>query len=212
MKKLLLFYFLLNCCFSLNAQSKQYIEDLKNGVLVVRLTSNFSKINYLKRILSKGKLSPRAAEKTAKRIHKFETEKISLGKEWMKAFSEYYDFSEVLFVFDTLSRKAIANGMQNCFLDENLNINPSIKLNNRPFLMTFASQVDSENGSGAEAIIFKNADFMPLRKPFPYYVKTVSASYIFNKIFKPSISERKNIERIVKTMNRKLTRYYNRTH
>lgn len=193
---------------SISAQSGQAIEDLREGVLVVRLTSDYKKIKELNRLIDEGNISGYAKGTAEDRIRKIQFEREAENELWIRAFDEFYQFSEILFAYDTLGRKALALDGKNCFLNPNLEIDPSLSLNGRPFLMLYFSNINSETGSGAEAVIFRNSDFEELSKPFPYYVKTTNFMFIFNKLFKPSISKPKNIGRVVKKLNRNLERFY----
>ena len=193
---------------SISAQSGQAIQDLKEGVLVVRLTSDYKKVKELNRLIDEGNISSYAKGNAEDRIRKIQSERNAENRLWMQGFEEHYGFSEILFAFDTLRRKALSLDGKNCFLNDNLEIDPSLSLNGRPFLMLYFGNINSETGTGASAVIFRNSDFEELSKPFPYYVKMTNFMYFFNKVMRTSSAEVRNMERIVKKMNRNLERFY----
>ena len=65
--------------------------------------------------------------------------------------------------------------------------------------------------SGAEAVVFRDANFQQLSNPFPYYVKTTGFMLVFNAIFKNSIADDRNIRRVVRKLNKNLEKFYEKS-
>lgn len=184
------------------------ITDLKNGVLIVRLTSEYRKLEALEELLENGDISVETEANLPLKMTRIEVERDLENDLWVRNFKAHYQFSDILFAYDTLRMDAlIKNDGKNCFLDEDMKINPSLSLNGRPFLMLYKGIISE--GSGAEAVLFRDANFVQLKKPFPYFVRTTRFMYVFNSIFKGSIADARNIEQVVKKIEKKLNKFYN---
>ncbi len=183
------------------------IIDLKEGVLIVRLTSELKKINALNELLENGDLSYNTRSQLPERIKKIKIDRDTENALWIEHFKTFYNFSEVLFAYDTLRKEALWNDDgKNCFLGADMKIDPSLSLNGRSYLMLYKGNIS--DGSGAEAVIFRDANFKQVEKPFPYYVKTTGVMYVFNRLFKSSIADNNNIARIVRKIDRKVKKFY----
>lgn len=155
-------------------RSFSQIEILKNNVLLVRLNTAHSKIEYLK---NAGKLD--LAEKEEQRI----TEK---NRKTMEAFRERYDFSKVYF-FYTDAADALKHGR----FDEVELFDAGMRpVSDRSFLkrgylvaafasvyqdQTFVEGTDNARyavagTSGLPALVVMDAEYIQLRKPFPYRI------------------------------------------
>ena len=171
------------------------IIDLKEGVLIVRLTSEFRK---LKAIEERALASLESAQEI---IEKRDAE----NKLWRKHFKRYYSFSDVLFVYDTLRKEALwEHDGKNCFLGEDMKIDSSISLNGRSYLMLYKGTVSNSQS----AVIFRDANFKQVERPFPYYVKINSLSHIYNSLFNSDNADDINITRIVSKIDRKVRKFY----
>ncbi len=185
------------------------IRDLKDGILIVRLTSEFKKIKELNRILEEGDISAQTRASLPNKIQKIIEDRDAENSSWITYFETEYNFSDVYFAYDTLRKEALlGNGGENCFLNKSFKIEPSLSLEGRNFLMLFKETLPD---SGAEAVVFKDASFQELSKPFPYYVKTTGFMLVFNSLFKNEIAEDRNIRRIVKKVNKKLESFYKKS-
>lgn len=184
----------------------QAIRDLRDGILIVRLTSDFKKVKELTRILEEGDISPQTKMSLPNKIQKIIEERDAENSSWITYFKSEYKFSDVYFAYDTLRREALlGNDGINCFVNKSFKIDPSLSLEGRKFLMLYKETLPQ---SGAEAVVFRDASFQHLSDPFPYYVKTTGFMLIFNVLFKSSIAEDRNIRRIVRKINSKLEKFY----
>jgi hypothetical protein len=149
------------------------INQLRTGALVVRLKTNKILINAL---LKQGDI-------VSAREKQFEMKCININI--MRAFRYNYDFSKVYFIYSSSSDSLLKGIRNNIFLDSNLMIDPSIKMNEKFYLLAerdnaYNSSIGfvkedtaknlKENGYSIKemAIVVKNKYGHQLKKPFPY--------------------------------------------
>lgn len=184
------------------------IRDLKDGILIVRLTSDYRKITELERLRKEESVSVENRLKLPERLRKIKAIRDRENALWIEHFQNEYSFSEVYFCYDTLRKEPLLyNDGKNCFLNKKFKIDPALSLEGRDFLMLYKG---SAGEAGVEALIFRDASFQELSKPFPYYIKTTGLMYFFNKIFKESIADDRNIRRVVRRLDQKLHSFYER--
>lgn len=174
------------------------IKDLKKGVLIVRLKSDFKKIEAMKQRNMTVLMN--------QTVEKRDTD----NRLWMEAFEKHYEFSEILFSYDTLGRTALKNGSTNCFLNSDFETDPSLSLDDRPFLMLYWGSKGDNSGLSPDGLVFRDSDFQVLKKPFPNFVKISNFNSNFNKLIKTSNAKRVNMERVVKKINKRLSGFYER--
>jgi len=102
----------------------------------------------------------------------------------------------------------LGNDGRNCFLNQDFEIDLSLSLDGKNFLMLYEETLPE---SEAEAVVFRDASFQHLSKPFPYYVKTTGFMLVFNSIFKNSIAEDRNIRRVVRKLNKNMEKFYEKS-
>jgi len=217
--KLFITTFLLFCTTTIFAQTevevpeKSYpataIRELKDGILIVRLTSEFKKLKELNRILEEGDISASTRARLPHQIQKITEERDAENSSWITHFKNEYTFSDVYFAYDTLRKEALlGNDGRNCFLNQDFEIDLSLSLDGKNFLMLYEETLPE---SEAEAVVFRDASFQHLSKPFPYYVKTTGFMLVFNSIFKNSIAEDRNIRRVVRKLNKNMEKFYEKS-
>lgn len=157
------------------AVSRWQINELKNGALMVRLSSNRKTIE----ILRKNKQEDLATQK--------EQETFAINKGIVRAFSKYYNFSKVYFFYSHSSDTLLKGAREGIFLDTNLSIDPNIKFTEKFYLIAekdyaYSSAIgfvpeDSakhtfETGTAAKemGVVTKNKYGHQLKEPFPYAV------------------------------------------
>ncbi len=170
--------------------SKTQIKQLKEGVLLVRLKTAESTINALREV---GK-----NEEADKVKLKQETE----NKKIINAFKNNFDFCDVRFFFSNNSDKVRLKQFENIFLNDSLEVDPSIKL--EPDIsffiaefgyigqdtMKYYSHHSYKPGKdyGVEGVLhyytpssdinfyalrILDRNFVQLNKPFPYYTRAI---------------------------------------
>lgn len=208
-----------------NAVSKWQINQLKNGALMVRLHTNKTLIEGLRKM---GK-----ADLATQKEH----EMMAINKNIVLAFSKNYTFSKVYFFFSQFSDTLLNGARSGIFLDTNLTIDPSIIMHEKFYLIAERDDIYNSsigyvkedtarfvkevgNSSREAAIIIKNKYGHQLKEPFPFYIinkSTVTGTpvvYIkLNGASIPVTVEKKyRIERYcanVSTLNKYLIGFYN---
>ena len=197
--------------------SERQIKQLKNGFLLVRLHTRQPLINAL---------NANNRQEEAKQI---EIEQRNKNVEIMKAFRLYFDFCPTYFFYSNDSEKIKQeNTSAVTYVDSTGTRNEDIKLPNQTFYIaefalvkkdtaTFQDRpylVETENGLeqhnrtegggnfGFEALVFKSPQFYQLRRPFPYYSRTLQSLPIFRRSFK----------RVIQRANEALHYYYNKVY
>ncbi|MFT5821915.1 MAG: hypothetical protein ACI8ZM_003171 [Crocinitomix sp.] len=197
--------------------SQRQIKELKESVLLVRLRTRQPLIDALLK-------SDRKEE--AKKIA---LEQLKKNQEIIAAFNKYYDFCPVFFFRSDYSNYVLNQQLDSVvFLNDTAGIDPGIKINSELFYIaeitalgkdtaTFEEGtylVQTEDGlerrtqyggggnNGFEALIFKSSTFYQLRRPFPYYSRTLQSLPIMRRSFK----------RVIQRANEALHYYYNRVY
>ncbi len=174
--------------------SKWQINQLKDGALMVRLSSNKTTIE----ILRKNKKEDLATQK--------EQETFAINKNIVRAFTKCYTFSKVYFFYSNSSDTLLKGAREGIFLDTNLSIDPTIKYTGKFYLIAekdfaYSSSIgfvpeDSarslfETGNAAKemGVVTKNKYGHQLKEPFPYAVTAkgspVAESVVYIQFVKP---------------------------
>ena len=215
------------------SRSKAQIQELKEGVLLVRLKTSQPKIDALRKV---------GFEKKASKVEQYQLEQ---NKAILNAFKEKYDFSKVQFFYSYNSnniRKGTFNGI---FLNENLEVDSSIIIDSSTYIYTaelanieqdtakflydYHSSVDGNftekrtpmyyggTNLSFKSIVVKDNQFNQLCRPFPYYSRYIGESIrrypeqvlFFGAIIIPLISSY-TLDQSVEKLNKKLYKYHNK--
>ncbi len=173
--------------------SKWQINQLKSGALVVRLKTNHLLIDALK----KSGQNDLATQKS--------NEVYIANRALVRAYSLYYTFSKIYFMYGTNSDALLNGGRSGIFLDSNLNVDPTIVMNEKYYLIaeddySYSSSIgfvreDSakfakEAGTGAQecVIVVKNKYNHQLWHPFPYRVALRGSTTATVKVYEKNSS------------------------
>ncbi len=187
------------------------------GALLVRLQTKRASIEALRE---------RGNFNLADRI---EEEQRELNQKIVDGFKTDFDFCKTYFFYSHYSIY-VKNGQLDsvAFLDKNLEVDTSISVGNNGFLtaefgkikqapgkyyddyetiqgegdVTRRKKYYGEPNMGFRALIIKDDQFVQLRKPFPYYVRTLS-SFIFI---------RRKPHKTIARMNKQLHKFYRRSN
>lgn len=161
------------------AVAKWQINQLKNGTLVVRLRTNQKQIEGLKK-MGKADLATQMEYQT-----------MAINKNIILAFTKYYTFSKVYFLFSQYSDSLLNGKRKGIFVDSNLVVNPQIEMKENFYLIAEKDDVynssigfvnedtarfvkEMGNASTEAAIVIKNKYGHQLKDPFPHFVKNKS--------------------------------------
>lgn len=217
MKTIIILLFLL--CVGGIAFSQTYqnpvaaIQDLKEGVLVVRLRTHANKIAKLEGKIASGDLSEKAHENYVSELEETRREVAEENRLLREAFKSQYNFSDYLFLYDTLAPALKDEKISGVFLNEAGEVDLDITLKG-PFLMVGIGPVlNSESAAINESLIFYDRNFNAMQSPFPSHVWGTSAiKYFFWSFTYPDEKiEELKILRAVEKMNKKLFRYHSTT-
>lgn len=167
--------------------SEQQIKQLRDGTLLVRLKTSQNKIDALK---SRGYI-----EKANKIENKLNIE----NKKIISAFNENFSFCKTAFFYSSSSKNILNGNFDNIFLDNNLMIDSSIKIDkNKPYFIAEFTTLEQDTAKyfshysydpdgdfnlkkvsnfykssdyNIFALVIKDKNFIQLNKPFPYYKK-----------------------------------------
>lgn len=197
--------------------SERQIKELKENVLLVRLSTRQPVIDAL---LKSGR------NEEAKKV---ELDQLKKNQELIAAFDTYFDFCPVYFFRSNYSKYIIKNQLDSIiFLNDTAGFDPGIKIQSELFYVAeiAALQADTatfetgtylaetEDGlverkayagggnSGFQALIFKSSAMFQLRRPFPYYSRTLQSLPIFRRSYK----------RVIQRTNEALHYYYNKAY
>lgn len=181
-------------------QSKEWFAQLENGHLLVQL---FNRDRTKKHI--EAELGPNA-------VARYEADQMEKRKRLMKAFESHFTFCPVLFFYsnDALHLKN-RDFDQVTFYNSQHQVIPAEQVNISSFLIGEVSRVESdsityvsEDGTTKKrpsyafsAFVFRDNQFRQLRRPFPFYVRTMQGT--------PILQRKEN--GLVKAIQNKLVRF-----
>lgn len=162
--------------------SKYSIDKLKKGVLIVRLKTNKKGIDAM---LSMG--LEKKAQKAQRQID-------ADNKAIINAFKDMYSFSDVYFFYSNNTQNVRDMKFENIFLDENLKVDKSIKLNplytfymigdfDKVRTLNDKGEYDGSSSLISRAIVMKDRDLEQMPRPFPFYIKAGNKNQIQNHVF-----------------------------
>jgi len=193
--------------------AREHILAMKDGALLVRLQTRSQSIETLK---------DRGMEDKAKQL---EERQRNQNLEYVEAFISEFDFAPVYF-FRSEDSKLVKEGRLDevVFLDGEMNADSSIKVMKKIIYTAEFGTVDPDDSKrredyrlekdssgvkqkptyygsadmGFEALVIMNDQFVQLRRPFPYYVRTFGKKGIINR----------SPKKTVRKMNEKLFQFY----
>ncbi|MGB0864656.1 MAG: hypothetical protein ACPGXZ_17175 [Saprospiraceae bacterium] len=175
-----------------------HLTALQNGVLIVRYETSRNKLNALELMVKqkpKSKRFKRLLRKTTKKAK-------ALQEATITAYTEYYTFSKVIFMPDTLSNKLLAGVRKGIFVNQYLEIDESIELTVDDFYITYSGFTPVSTTSGMEALLIADSENNLLKAPFPYATKLNTLSGTVNAADKAI-----EIGKIVQNQQRKLDEF-----
>lgn len=188
------------------ARGDSAIQAIKQGVLIVRLASGSKKIEELNKLAAAGGISEARQKRLQEMAQSTREETDRTNRLLVGEFARQFDFSKVLFLYDT-AVQYLKDGVQSgIFLDTALQADPAIRLDGAPYCIAyFGREPNSPAGSKVEGLLTLDRDFQPLESPFPYFVSQVKYFLFF--VERPV---EKYFENLVYKYNKALHRYSKR--
>jgi hypothetical protein len=197
----------------LNASTKEQINQLKDGALLVRLKTKNLTITAL-----------RNADRN-KQADAIEKKQAEFNLNIISAFRANFNFCPVYFFYSDYSSNVKERKFDSVmFLNDSLRPDTTIKFTGKTFLVAEFGTIEQDTAKnfshysyepntdwtlkevshyygstdfGFEALIIRSDQFVQLRHPFPYYTRT----------FDP-MPRKQVLNKAVRRMNRKLTSFY----
>lgn len=192
--------------------AREQIKKLKEGILVVRLSSNHRKIAALQSLLDGGALSKKDQQRIENQLRTTLENTHKANARMITAFKTYYDFSEAFFMLDTSSQVLKKGKQKGIFLNDSLEVDSTLSLNNRDFHVARFGNLDQANSTGFKAMILMDKNFKDLQGPFPFYVRINNFGSVIGSIFPKPKQAQRNANKIVKKLNKNLKSFYHQFH
>ncbi|MCF8247920.1 MAG: hypothetical protein K9J37_22305 [Saprospiraceae bacterium] len=184
--------------------ANEAMEVLKNGTLVVRLSTNVRKIAALEKMVANT-----TREKDRQRFEKMlaETQEDTRNHNlWlMEAFQKNYTFSKLLFMPDTAAISLKGGVRKGIFYSPELQIDPSLSLES-DFLVAFNGNNTSDQKTGNEGINVLDQNMQTLSAPFPFFTGRTSIRRMFEETFNKT-TELDHYKQLVMKFQQKLVEF-----
>lgn len=186
----------------------EHINALKNGTLVVRLPTHHKKMAAMEELIESEKVSEKNKKRLQSQLRDLKAETKAHNQSIMQAFKENFTFVEVRFIHDTSTLALIQNQEAGIYLNEEEQPIPNSQIKEGGFLLLRLGKAKMDGQSRLDALVFMDQEGKDLEKPFPYYMKINTFSYIVDQVFYPSAAFDKNIRSRVKKLNARLAEFY----
>lgn len=157
-------FMLLQSCTTVKLHQNEaniHINNLREGILLVRLKTSSSKIDLLKKAGREEEALSIAEEQEGK------------NRLIINAFTEHFDFCPVYFFYAPHSGQIRSGNFEPFLLTADLASVTDTSLQSMPFLFAeFGLTQASSGNSGLPALIMMDKNFSQLKDPFPFAVRT----------------------------------------
>jgi len=177
---------------------------LKNGVLVVRMTSDRRKEMTLIEMAGE---NPSPDNMYLVKAEKLRSKRDSLNRDFINQFRTYYTFSRVEFFYDFDTPRVRNGETEGVFVDDNLYPSPDINIEG---LARFVMTEDYNTDTGPVSYYILDENFQPLPPYFPYRFRKNNIWNVFFSIFDPRIDKGKKTEKIATKVHDELTALLNK--
>ncbi len=140
---------------------REYLHDLHDGVLIVRIPTYSAQIEYLEKALEDNE-----SKYMRKKLIKYKDKREKMKRDCIDGFQDNYDFSEVYFIADTSMSTFLAT-----YDEEHLLKGNSLASYDRKKLFFCIKGNTSQYSNGHKAAwLIMDYRMKPLPDRFPYYV------------------------------------------
>ncbi|RMF03125.1 MAG: hypothetical protein D6772_02570 [Bacteroidetes bacterium] len=186
------------------ARTEQAIQALQSGGLIVRLSTQVRKIAALEERLADPRLSVSQRERITKMRSATQTESEAINRLLVRMMREKYHLSELYFLPDTAFSMLGEANSQTVFLNDDLELDPTIGPPQGDFLIMHIGYSDPSNTARAEGFILMDSALEPIPAPFPSVIAFNNMGFAINSLLAPELAERRKIERAVERLVKKL--------
>ena len=190
---------------------KNAINAIKNGALIVQLPTRTKKLNKMREVLNNPNTDANSKERLQLLIDKTEQTTANDNRLLVENLHKIYTFSKFYVLYDTEMEAFEKGSRKGIFLNEKMEIDPSIELTEKEycFLMEGLTSSGTQNYKNSlEAFIILNQNKQRLINPFPYYYRINSLKYTVNSIFDKKNAKGRHLGDIVKKLNVRLKEYH----
>jgi hypothetical protein len=148
-----------------------HIVDLKSSVILVRLQTQDIVLDKMKRMRQNNLLRAKIQEINSHHLAVY------------RAFSSAFSFTEVYFFYGRNTEQIKNREWEGLFVDSSLKYNSSITLpKDTSFYVIDVGDIYFDAfGGHFEGMVVLDENFVPLKKPFPYYVRRRSGMTIIKR-------------------------------
>ena len=191
------------------AIAERAIEDLENGSLVLRLKSKRNKIRELNKLLANPDLNVNNVLKSRlkKKLERTIADRDRYNLILIKAFETHYTFSDVYYMYDTATISLRDGERKGIFLNEKMELDPSIEMKEGPFFIMRGGNTDNTTTTGISGLVVMNAELEDMQRPFPYFTRSKKIDNFFRRLFFPKKFIGSNANDAVKQFERNLYKY-----
>lgn len=191
----------------LQAQSKteacHHISELQEGTLLIRLESNQKKISAMENLIAEAKDSPLKG-KTKKDLLELRTTTDDNNRLLVEGFSKAYNYSRVLFIYDSDYRDLLENKNYDKFLNSNLEYITESFVPEQSYLARIGT-TDVNGGGSTKSIVIADLNGNDLMKPFPNTLKYEGG--IFEALFSGDLQGVRRAERLSTKLQKKFVNH-----
>ena len=185
-------------------RAMENLQLLGEAVLIVRIPSYQKKLDTLAQRAENPNATNEARERARSQWETVNEETKAEALIIQSAFSNHFDFTKVLFIYDKDSDRLLKGERTGFFLDKNLKPSATV-LHTTSFFILDIGYTDPSNSARTYAFIIKGQDFKALISPFPYAQRINTTGLIFDQISGKNTMQ-KYIKKAVIRLNRKLYR------
>lgn len=189
-------------------EAVQHIKALKNTTLIIQLEKFEKKIQALNELLESGAISDRKKNKIKKDLSRIISSRDTYNLQLQKAFIGEYNFSQILFMYDSDRKLLLGGKTKGIFLGSGMKLDENLTLPDANYYILHTGYTGSETSSGMESLLVSDSDYKLLGKPFPYYYRKNRLSSVIISIFFPSTNIRKDPALLVQKMQEEFQLFY----
>ncbi|MCU0348587.1 MAG: hypothetical protein MUC59_16740, partial [Saprospiraceae bacterium] len=179
------------------------IRYLKANTLVVRLRTGSSKIKALEKLIANPNTDSKYIQRYESMIEKEKTRTRDENRFIMEAFKSQYSFSNaVYFMPDTAIVRLKSGTTQGIFLNEQMEIDPSIGLKGNYFVCYYGEN-SSDLYTNIEGITIVDKNLTPLKYPFPSFVGVTGIRRFYNQLFNKD-TDKEYFEKLVAKLQKRM--------